>query len=97
MLICFAHTIFVAFACGEPILDAIDDPLNLVVASVLWYLIFYSPNDIVYKTSKLVPFKIPLYVIKGLYYPKKIAAGVKHAKHIFHGNMFALVNSFGLR
>jgi hypothetical protein len=30
MLICFAHTIFVAFACGEPILDAFDDPLLLV-------------------------------------------------------------------
>lgn len=92
MLICFAHTIFVAFACGEPILDAFDEPFNVIVATVLWYLLFYSPNDVVYKTTKLMPFRIPLYIIKGLYYPKKIAAGIKHAKHIFHGNFIALVS-----
>ena len=91
MLICFAHTIFVAFACGEPIMDAFEEPFSVLVATVLWYLLFYSPNDVVYKTTKLMPFRIPLYIIKGLYYPKKIAAGIKHAKHIFHGNILALV------
>ena len=30
-------------------------------------------------------------LFKGLYYPKKIAAGVKHAKHVFNGNLIAYV------
>ena len=24
-----------------------------------------------------------------MYYPKKIVAGIKHAKHVFHGNLIA--------
>ena len=42
---------------------------------------FYSPNDIAYKTSKKFAAQVPLYIVKGLYYPKKIVAGIKHAKH----------------
>jgi hypothetical protein len=44
MLICFAHTIFVAFACGEPILDAIDDPLNLVI--YLYYITHFNSKQL---------------------------------------------------
>ena len=29
------------------------------------------------------------YQTKGMYYPKKIVAGIKHAKHVFHGNLIA--------
>ena len=59
----------------------LDDPLRVVIASVLWYLIYFSPNDFAYTLSKKLGAKVPLYVLKGLYYPKKIVAGIKHAKH----------------
>ena len=52
---------------------------------------FFSPMDLVYSNSKLKPVKIGLYVLKGLYYPKKIVAGIKHAKHVFHGNTLAYI------
>ena len=55
--------------------------MRVGIASVLWYLMFYSPNDIAYKISKKFAAKVPLYIVKGLYYPKKIVAGIKHAKH----------------
>ena len=91
MLICFAGGFLVNPLCGEPILSAVDDPLRLAIATLLWYLMFYSPNDIAYNTSKKLAAKVPLYVIKGMYYPKKIVAGVKHAKHVFHGNFIAYI------
>lgn len=77
--------------CGEPILEAIGDPLRLAIFTLLWFLMFYTPGDLMYTVSKIKPVKIGLYVLKGLYYPKKIAAGVKHAKHIFHGNFIAYI------
>ena len=55
--------------------------MRVVIASVLWYLIYFSPNDFAYTLSKKLGAKVPLYVLKGLYYPKKIVAGIKHAKH----------------
>ncbi len=77
--------------CGEPVLETINDPLRLAVFTLLWFLMFYVPGDFVYTLSKVKPVKIGLYVLKGLYYPKKIVAGIKHAKHIFHGNLIAYV------
>ena len=34
----------------------------------------------------MFPVRIILYTIKGLYYPKKILAGMKHAAHALPGN-----------
>ena len=81
----------VAPLCGEPVLDAVGDPLRLLIFTVLWFLMYYTPGDIAYKGSKIFPVKVGLYVLKGMYYPKKIVAGIKHAKHVFQGNLLAHV------
>ena len=36
--------------------------------------------------SKIFPVRIVLYLIKALYYPKKVLAGMKHAGHVLPGN-----------
>ena len=36
--------------------------------------------------SKIFPVRIILYLIKALYYPKKVLAGIKHAGHVLPGN-----------
>ena len=86
LLVCFAGGFLVNPLCGEPVLEVLADPWRLAIFTLLWYLLFYSPGDHVYTLSKLKPVKAFLYVLKGLYYPKKIVAGIKHAKHVFHGN-----------
>ena len=91
LLLCFAGGFLVGPLCGEPILEAVNDPLRLAIFTVLWYLMFYTPGDHFYTLSKLKPLKIVMYLGKGLYYPKKIAAGVKHAKHVFSGNLIAYI------
>lgn len=91
LLTCFAGGFLVAPLCGEPVLETIGDPLRLAVFTLLWYLMFYTPGDLVYNSSKIKPVKIGLYALKGLYYPKKIVAGIKHAKHVFHGNAIAYI------
>ena len=83
----FAGGFLVAPLCGEPVLDVVGDPLRLLIFTALWYLMYYTPGDVIYTASKMLPVKIFLYVMKGLYYPKKIVAGIKHAGHVFHGNL----------
>jgi len=91
MLSCFAGGILVAPMCGEPLLAAFGDNIKLGIATALWFLLYYSPQDIAYNTSKLFPVRLGLYCIKGLYYPKKVLAGMKHAKHVLPGNFLAMI------
>ena len=92
MMVCFAGALIVNPLCGESPLEFLEDPVRIAIASLLWYLMFYSPKDIVYEVSKKLPVKAPLYLIKGLYYPKKILAGIKHAKHVFSKtNILAII------
>ena len=72
----FAGGFLVAPLCGEPVLDVVGDPLRLLIFTALWYLMYYTPGDVIYTASKMLPVKTFLYVMKGLYYPKKIVAGI---------------------
>ena len=92
MMVCFAGALIVNPLCGESPLEALEDPLRIAIATVLWYLMFYAPKDAIYNLSKALPVKVPLYLIKGMYYPKKILGGIKHAKHVFSkGNILAII------
>ena len=92
MMTCFAGALIVNPLCGESPLEFLEDPLRIAIATLLWYLMFYGPKDIIYETSKILPVKTGLYLIKGLYYPKKILGGIKHAKHVFSKtNILAII------
>ena len=76
--------------CGEPLFaDIFESPMKLLTASILWYLVFYSPKDFFYKLSTNKLAKTPLALLKGLYYPKKLLAGIKHARHVYKGSFLA--------
>jgi hypothetical protein len=69
MMMCFAGGLLTAPLCGEPVLGALtDDPVRLLIATVLWYLIFFAPKDMVHKImTEQKAVKIPLYAIKGAF------------------------------
>jgi len=46
----FAGGILVSIFCGEPILPhLLGDPTRLALATAVWYVLFYSPGDVVAK------------------------------------------------
>jgi len=77
--------------CGEPVLSAFNDPYKVMMATALWYIIVYSPQDIAYQLTKMFPVRMMMYTVKALYYPKKIVAGMKHAQHVLPGNILAMI------
>merc|ERR1712242_302578 len=91
MMSCFAGGLLVNPLCGEPVLAALGDSLKLAMATVLWFLMYYCPQDLAYQFSKMFPVRIIMYCIKGLYYPKKVLAGMKHAAHVLPGNFLAML------
>ncbi|VDO29320.1 unnamed protein product [Onchocerca flexuosa] len=52
-------------------------------ATVVWYFVFYSPFDIVYKVSKLLPVRIILCILKEVRRTYKVAHGVSYASKLY--------------
>jgi TRIC channel len=47
MVVCFAGSFLANFLLGEPMVATFKRHEDIVLATVVWYLIFYSPFDIV--------------------------------------------------
>ncbi|XP_003371831.1 putative trimeric intracellular cation channel type B [Trichinella spiralis] len=52
MMMCFAGFILSNFLLGEPIVTVFMRHSDVLLATAVWYIVFYSPFDIAYKTVK---------------------------------------------
>ncbi|XP_076231133.1 trimeric intracellular cation channel type 1B.1 [Calliopsis andreniformis] len=90
-LSCWLSTMLVVFAggmlcnglLGEPILAPLKNTPQVVVATIVWYVIFYTPFDIGYKIAKFLPVKVVCATLKEIYRCKKIYDGVTHAGKLY--------------
>lgn len=90
-LACWLSTMLVIFAggmvanglLGEPILAPLKNSPQLYVATVVWYLVFYTPFDVGYKVGKFLPVKVIACAMKEIYRCKKIHDGVTHAAKLY--------------
>jgi len=90
-LSCWLSTMIVIFAggflanglLGEPILAPIKNNQQILLATAVWYIIFYCPFDIGYKVAKFLPIKLVLSVMKEIYRCKKVYDGVTHAAKLY--------------
>lgn len=72
MLVVFAGGMVASALLGEPILGPLKDSPQLLVATVCWYIVFYTPFDIGYKVSKFLPVKLVASGMKEIYRAKKV-------------------------
>ncbi|KAI1727319.1 TRIC channel domain-containing protein [Ditylenchus destructor] len=83
MVVCFAGSFLANFLLGEPIVAIFKKHDDIILASIVWYLIFYSPFDIAYKISKVLPVKIFLCILKETQRCYKIHHGVVYASKLY--------------
>ncbi|EUB61847.1 Trimeric intracellular cation channel type B-A [Echinococcus granulosus] len=81
MLMCFGGAILGNFILGEPIFSCFDDHRAVLTATAVWYLINYSPFDVVYKIYSLFSVRLLVCAMKEVQRSKKISLGVSHAYH----------------
>lgn len=89
----FAGGFLAAFLLGEPVLSAVKNTNQIVVATAIWYLIFYSPLDFFYKLCKWFPIKLTVSAMKEVIRCKKVHDGVVHAGIILDPFAFAIRNN----
>ncbi|KAM7536701.1 hypothetical protein Aperf_G00000084783 [Anoplocephala perfoliata] len=81
MLMCFGGAILGNFVLGEPVFACFDDYQAVLTATAVWYLINYSPFDVVYKICSLFSVRLLICAMKEVQRAKKISLGVSHAYH----------------
>merc|ERR1712080_52467 len=90
MLVIFAGSILANLLLGEPVLAPLKNNNQLLLSTVVWYVIFYSPFDVGYKFFKFLPIKVICAALKEIYRAKKVHDGVTHAAKLFP-NAFIVV------
>ncbi|CAG5128950.1 unnamed protein product [Candidula unifasciata] len=83
MLICFAGSILANFLLGEPVITPFKDHQSIITATAVWYLINFSPFDLVYKICKFLPFKLAICVLKETQRAHKVYHGVLVAAKLY--------------
>ena len=73
---------------GKPILDAFGNEYLLLVATLIYLVVYFSPFDVGYKLIKLLPIYIVVCTIKEVYRPLKIAKGLKEGAEFKPDSMF---------
>lgn len=79
----YSGSILCNFLLGEPILGVFKNSNSLLLATIVWYLIFYSPFDMIYRFCKFLPVKIVLATMKEVIRCKKVHDGVSHAAKLY--------------
>ncbi|CAH2042224.1 unnamed protein product, partial [Iphiclides podalirius] len=83
MLVIFAGGMVANALLGEPILAPLKNTPQLLIGTVTWYLVFYTPFDVGYKVAKFLPVKIAASAMKEIYRAKKVYDGVSHAAKLY--------------
>jgi hypothetical protein len=94
MLLCFSGSLLSNFLLGEsPIKDFVHHQ-HLLLATICWYLVFYSPFDIIARSLRFTPVRIIVGIAKELQRTKKIHDGVQSTLAI-HPDGYVIVVLIG--
>lgn len=83
MLMVFSGGMVANLLLGEPMIAPIKNSPQLAIATIVWYVVFYTPFDIGYKIGKFLPVKLVASAMKEIYRCKKIHDGVSHAAKLY--------------
>lgn len=86
MLMCFAGSILSNLLIGEGIVAPFKHQKELILATGVWYIINYSPFDVVYKLCKFLPVRVIIYCAMQIQMVSRVHHGVTYALKKFPGS-----------
>lgn len=86
----FSGTLLANFLLNEPVVSVFGNTKQVLWASGIWYLIFYSPFDIAFRLCNFLPIKLSLYCIDEIHNCKLIYHGITHSARIFEESYFVM-------
>ncbi|PAV61934.1 hypothetical protein WR25_19044 [Diploscapter pachys] len=83
MIMSFAGSFLAGFLLGEPIIAPFKRHDDIILATIVWYFVFYSPFDVVYKLLKLFPIVVILSMAKEVQRTAKISQGIQYTVKLY--------------
>ncbi|XP_027882117.1 trimeric intracellular cation channel type B isoform X1 [Xiphophorus couchianus] len=91
MLHCFGGAVLTGIMLAEPPIGPLSNSDNILLASIIWYLIFYCPMDWVYSFTTLTPIRVVLSAMKEVTRTWKILGGIAQAQDKYEDNLLIMI------
>lgn len=91
MLCCFGGSVLSSLMLGEPPVAFLAKGTNILLASSVWYLVFYCPEDIFCRCFAFLPLRLLVAGMKEVTRTWKIVAGVAHADSHFEDAWLVMI------
>ncbi|XP_066223614.1 trimeric intracellular cation channel type B isoform X1 [Saccopteryx leptura] len=91
MLHCFGGGILSCVLLAEPPLKFLANNTNILLASSIWYIIFFCPNDLVSQGYSFLPVQLLAAGMKEVTRTWKIVGGIKHANSYYKNGWMVMI------
>lgn len=83
MLLCFSNSILAHFLLGESLIQDFLHHQHLLLATLCWYCVFYSPLDLLGRLIQFLPFRLVIGIGKEIQRTRKIYDGVRSTLAVY--------------
>ncbi|NXC28347.1 T38BA protein, partial [Campylorhamphus procurvoides] len=91
MLYCFGGSVLSSLMLAEPPIAFLAKGTNILLASSVWYLVFYCPQDAFCRCFSFLPLRLVVAGMKEVTRTWKITAGIAHADSHFKDAWLVMV------
>ncbi|KAM3938386.1 trimeric intracellular cation channel type B isoform 1-T2 [Leptodactylus fuscus] len=91
MLCCFGGGILSSLLLAEPPAAILSNSTNIIYATIVWYMVYYSPLDMLYRCFSFLPLRVIAAAMKEVTRTWKILAGVTQAQSRFKDALLVMV------
>ncbi|MED6271372.1 Trimeric intracellular cation channel type B [Characodon lateralis] len=91
MLYCFGGAVLSGIMLAEPPVAPLSNGTSVLLASTIWYLVFYCPMDVVYSCAALLPLRLVLSGMKEVTRTWKVLGGVTQARSKYKDSLLVMI------
>ncbi|XP_077478639.1 trimeric intracellular cation channel type B isoform X1 [Stigmatopora argus] len=91
MLQCFGGAVLSGIMLAEPPVEPLSNGTNVLLASVLWYLVFYCPWNLAYKWATFPPLHMVLSGMKEVTRTWKVLGGITQARGKYQDGLLVMI------
>ncbi|XP_003965245.1 trimeric intracellular cation channel type B [Takifugu rubripes] len=91
MLFCFGGAVLSGIMLAEPPVAPLSNSTSVLLASIIWYLVFYCPMDLVYSSITFLPLRLVLSGMKEVTRTWKVLSGVTQAHSKYKDSLLVMI------
>ncbi|XP_061149142.1 trimeric intracellular cation channel type B isoform X1 [Syngnathus typhle] len=91
MLSCFGGAVLSGIMLAEPPVAPLSNGTSILLASLLWYLVFYCPLDLMYSSTAQPPLRLVLSIMKEVTRTWKVLGGVTQARKKYKDGLLVMI------